>query len=582
MKKNIFKRILSMTTASLAAMMSIPTIPASAEMVDNAAESAPIYGLSTTTTTPEVTLTTETTTATTMTTAPVDAATTIITTADPAIVCKPMALTVEAGSRQIVVMSFSSGRKNQDAPTAYVSDNEAVAIAVQGEYSWCFYVDGLEEGSANITVESPYGWEPVTIPVTVVPADNDASNDTSMHVIIDQIPGSMYKLGTELALENGEYSIYRFNGRGVELVHGGLKMSDAVENVTVDKGGYDSMTAGYYDVSIAYADNQGYADTATFTVGVYDFGDTVTATSSTDVQPGTGTTPPAMDTTSTSTTTTVTTFNTTTFPTLPTSSTMTTAEIGIVCEMSEVEVEAGKRIACGSLKFTNGLNYNGALPVLESSDPAVAIAATADTPSYFYIIGLSEGTAVITIYDTFYDSSTTVNVTVTGTFEGGYTGNGIEIDVVSLPDKLIYRTGEELDLTGGVFNIEGIVENAEMSGSAYVDSSAFDSSVEGTYPILISLNFYDGRWGLYKFNVTVSDTVTGDADSSGNIDLGDASYVLSVYAKNAALLESELSTETADIDGDDEITIIDASYILNYYAKTAAGLPCTWDDIISG
>ncbi|MBQ8687817.1 MAG: bacterial Ig-like domain-containing protein [Ruminococcus sp.] len=274
--------------------------------------------------------------------------------------------------------------------------------------------------------------------------------------------------------------------------------------------------------------------------------------------------------------------------------TTTTAAPGIMCNVSEIELEGGQRKTVG-LYFTDGRDYTGALPSLEIDNPAVAAVNAADIPYNFYVTGISDGTAVITITDPIYGYTTTLNVTVTGTYVNGSNSSELDLIIHALPDKLVYSIGEELDLTGGMYSVKKyagteremiIKDQVDMTQSSLPDTGAFDNTTPGTYPIVLSYSYYDGSWDIYVFHVVVREGTaeTGDIDGSGGIDIADATMVLEYYACNAAgmIYETPINAETADVDRNDETAISDATHILTYYAKKAAGLECSWNEIIGG
>lgn len=279
---------------------------------------------------------------------------------------------------------------------------------------------------------------------------------------------------------------------------------------------------------------------------------------------------------------------------LPAETTATTINTGIMCNVSEIKLNGGERKTVG-LYFKDGNSYTGALPSLEIDNPAVAAVNTADIPYNFYVTGISDGTAVITITDPIYGYTTTLNVTVTGTYVNGSNSSELDIVIHALPDKRVYSVGEELDLTGGMYSIKKyagteremmIKDQIVMNESSLPNTDAFDSTTPGTYPIVLSYSFYDGSWDIYVFYVVVREGTadTGDIDGSGEIDIADATTVLEYYACTAAgmIFDTPINAETADIDGSDETSISDATYILTYYAKKAAGLECSWNEIIGG
>lgn len=75
----------------------------------------------------------------------------------------------------------------------------------------------------------------------------------------------------------------------------------------------------------------------------------------------------------------------------------------------------------------------------------------------------------------------------------------------------------------------------------------------------------------------------GDANGDGIIDIHDVTFILSIYALNAAGINTSLTQsekDAADIDADSEITLSDATLILTYYAMSSAGLNPVWSDLI--
>ncbi|MGN0591699.1 MAG: dockerin type I domain-containing protein [Ruminococcus sp.] len=84
--------------------------------------------------------------------------------------------------------------------------------------------------------------------------------------------------------------------------------------------------------------------------------------------------------------------------------------------------------------------------------------------------------------------------------------------------------------------------------------------------------------------IETDDGLHGDVNEDNTVDINDASIVLTLYAKKAAGLPIEDSTEeqqkAADVNNDGLIDISDATAILRYYAQNAAGLNPTWEQII--
>lgn len=564
------------------------------------------YGYTTLTCEMNITVQAQTTTTAPITDVPSE--TTYITTAAPALLCSPSAVTVEVGKRQPVILNFSNGSAIKTNCEAFESDNAAVAAAEQGEYSYICYVEGISEGTANITITPPYDYDPVTIPVTVVPADDDDSNDVSVHIVVNDIFYNMLPKDDELDLESGSYSVFKHDGTStsMEKVLSKVSMSAETENVTIDASAFDSSAPGYYDVIISYSDEDGYTDTVTLCAAVYyfDWMDTTTTTTATTTTsitsyistPDCDSTP--IETTTTTTaytsatvyTTTITNLTTPESSTAPIYSTTTLPVIEIVLSDSEIELEAGQRFAIGISKSDGRDYFDGAFVECTSDNPKVAVVQHSDIPYTIYVVGMAEGTANITVYDPVYGSTAMLKVTVTGTADNTI-GKDVSIVIDSMPDKLEYNIGEELDLTGGVYRVvmdstgDNFYGPWDMTAGRII-TDAFDSTTAGTYPIYISYNnpIY-GYWDVYVFYVTVADQSAGaekgDINQDGTVGIDDATAVLDYYAKTAAGIDTA-AIANADIDGDGNITMSDATYILTYYAMTSAGLPCTWEDVITG
>ncbi len=280
--------------------------------------------------------------------------------------------------------------------------------------------------------------------------------------------------------------------------------------------------------------------------------------------------------------------------------TTTTPGSALRCSTNEVDLKAGEREGVG-LYFGNGQPFGGALAEFDVDDPSIALVQTSDVPYEFYVIGISEGRTGMTIIDPINKYRTRLYVNVTGETPEDF-GSGMRITVDSMPSKLEYNVGinEELDFTGGVFSIE--YENADNDtitavdklsmtdpkSDAYINTSAFNSLLPGTYPIFISFNhkIYN-CWDVYVFYVTVSNKpapVKGDINGNGTIDIDDATTVLSIYANACAGIDVQNEVDSiadTDVNGDGITDIADATCILTYYAHNMAGITCTWEDVIN-
>lgn len=447
----------------------------------------------------------------TTTTAPVTnvpSETTYITTAAPALMCSPSAVTVEAGKRQPIIMSYANGMKISQNPTDYESDNAAVAEAEQGEYSYICYIEGISEGTANITITPPYGYDPVTIPVTVIPADDNDSNDVSVHIVIEEKFYDMIPKGGSLDLSDSIYSVYKYDGTStsMEKVLSKVSMSAETENVTVDASAFDSSAPGYYDIIITYADDDGYTDTVTLCAAVYYF--------------------EGMDTTTTPVTTTTTTRTTS----------------GIELDRTELTVPVGVSDYV-IIRSASG----GVYPRFEIEDESI-VEITPDEESFgFYVKGLAEGTTTIKVIDGEYYSEivevtvvpyvTTTTIATTTTIVGTHTGeaaDGTTVNLTTANTEIttttvmgIVLSDSEIELEAGQRFAIGI---SKTDGSDYFDGNFVECTSDNPavavvqhsdipYEIFVvgmaegtaNITVYDPAFGS---TATLKVTVTGTADNT--------------------------------------------------------------------
>lgn len=161
----------------------------------------------------------------------------------------------------------------------------------------------------------------------------------------------------------------------------------------------------------------------------------------------------------------------------------------------------------------------------------------------------------------------------------GHTWNAIGLDT-GTENELWYYT----DALNGSYMIG--YENSILSSNSSMFS--YDSSIpknnDNTYTITLSDGSIINLQG--KDMLFESESLYGDANGNGSIDVDDASIVLSYYAQKAAGLNVEGKEEfknitNGDVDKNNEISVDDASFILSYYAKNAAGLNPTWDNILN-
>ena len=156
-------------------------------------------------------------------------------------------------------------------------------------------------------------------------------------------------------------------------------------------------------------------------------------------------------------------------------------------------------------------------------------------------------------------------------------------------------------LEDGSLRETNITDKVDFNGAnpaALFEGRDGTAAYEGVYKGDVTA-YYNGA-ALTDATSLVYIGVKGDANLDANVDISDASKVLTYYANSAAGLEAKLldgadaDYETlayflADVDTEStagansdagKLEISDASNILTYYAQKAAGLAPEWDVII--
>lgn len=138
-------------------------------------------------------------------------------------------------------------------------------------------------------------------------------------------------------------------------------------------------------------------------------------------------------------------------------------------------------------------------------------------------------------------------------------GDSAKLTVVSVPKKLKYVEGEELDTAGLTLKY-----NNQAINDGYICTPSVLSGY-GTKTITI-------RYGsaIGQFEVDVSNGLLGDTDSDGEVTVMDATAIQMHVAKLQSLTASQ--SKNGDTDGDGEITIMDATEIQMFVAKLIPAL----------
>lgn len=508
--------------------------------------------------------------------------TTTVTGTSDGIMCKTSEITLEAGKRMNIGLYFENGHIFQGILPTFSVDDPGIAIAQNSDTPWEFYVIGISEGETVITIKESINNSETKLKVKVTGQTPEDLGTDDMRITIDSMPSKLeYAVGEELDLTGGVFSIEYDNYDGTpQKMADQLSMTDTISKSYIDASSFDSSQPGTYPIIIsASRPIYGSWDVYVLYVTVSDPSKTTDVTS---------------DILNEITTTTVPTANIDP----PIGYTTTTVPPGeaLKCSEYEINIKAGERWHAG-LYFGNGDPFDGAIADFDIDDPNIAVVQTSDVPHEFYVVGISEGRTGITIIDPIHKYRTRMYVNVTGETPEDM-GSGMRITIDSMPSKLEYARLEDIDLTGGVLSIE--FDNADnetvkmedklsmtdAKSDMYIDTSAFNPFLPGTYPIIISVNnpIY-GCWDVCVFYATVSNPpqpVKGDINGDGTIGIDDATLVLRIYANSCAGIDmqnEENDTVYADINGDGDVDITDATCILNYYAHNMAGLPCTWEDI---
>lgn len=199
----------------------------------------------------------------------------------------------------------------------------------------------------------------------------------------------------------------------------------------------------------------------------------------------------------------------------------------------------------------------------------------------FYVTVVDDDAEITTVTSQpVTDSDETATTTTTTTTATRPSGTVIEYEnlyIKRMPNKLLYQTGEELDVTGGVFEGNGHITGAEdiyydwfsadmATHLSMIDSTEFDSTKPGVYTVYIK-----GKKEVTSFTVQVIPKVTegsGDANGDGRRTVADAILMARVNAEDPTAEISKTGKQSADLDGVNGLTSEDLTLIL----KILAGL----------
>lgn len=135
------------------------------------------------------------------------------------------------------------------------------------------------------------------------------------------------------------------------------------------------------------------------------------------------------------------------------------------------------------------------------------------------------------------------------------------IEIVSMPEKVTYTEGDELDTTGLSVNV--LYSNGEKEQTTDYTLSGFES-VEGTYDIVIAYGDFTA-----SFTVTVEKPqplyILGDSDSNGKVNVSDATQI-QLYIAQLTVVE-DFNFNAADVNLDTKLSVMDVTNIQRYLAQ---------------
>ena len=207
------------------------------------------------------------------------------------------------------------------------------------------------------------------------------------------------------------------------------------------------------------------------------------------------------------------------------------------------------------------------------------------------------------------ETTTTTEIEITTDLDKGV--SKVTVFIRQKPDKTIYSIGEELDLTGGQYDVYEVV-SFDYGGQMYsdglynkmtdgskrtdgfspiytdIDTSEFDSTKAGTYRIYITstnLNTLDSYTQFFEVTVTddseiqgteTDSHISGDANSDFKVSISDAVKILQNLSNKEKYPLTEQETTNADCyDPGSGVTGMDAQAVQKLDAGIIDSLPET-------
>lgn len=194
----------------------------------------------------------------------------------------------------------------------------------------------------------------------------------------------------------------------------------------------------------------------------------------------------------------------------------------------------------------------------------------------FYLWGLKEGTTTFTLITPDGTAETCTVVVgpevVRETEITTLPPNEIYFSITTLPDKLTYQIGEELDFTGGLACGAGRIDGVEFDVfdqpfSWYqIDASDYDNQKPGKYEIRLTYSC-EGLQKTVSYEVTVVNPTEGDANLDGQADISDVILIARYAAEDNTVVIPPQGLNNADANYDGRLTVADVVQILQKIAK---------------
>ncbi len=240
--------------------------------------------------------------------------------------------------------------------------------------------------------------------------------------------------------------------------------------------------------------------------------------------------------------------------------------------------------------YTGGINAYASEAILVPVEEGIYLA---DSSGQLYVHLMNSGTLYVTVDKTepegifrYYDAEF-VNENTSGSTVYQMELSRCEYLVDSGKYASVYTVSFSADESGeAIYTVQFSVKDTEfeaVNGSEIHFYITTEPAVKNGFQLLGDIEYEDDDGVLiYEHHVMLqyAQLIQGDADRNGEVNIADATAVLTYYACKSAGLEPSLTAEAADTDGDGKVGINDATAILTYYAMSASGLEPEWSDIL--